>query len=68
MAIRLYNKYHAEDVTDYPPIAKALCILDKTTKQALQKKFEIAYFISKEIWLSQKCPHYANYKQNIVCS
>ena len=45
MAKRLYNKYLAEDVTDYAPIAKALCMLDKTTKQALQKKFEIAYFI-----------------------
>ena len=45
MAMRLYNKYLAEDVTDYAPIAKALCMLDKTTKQALQKKFEIAYFI-----------------------
>ena len=34
MAMRLYNKYHAEDVTEYAPIAKALCMLDKMTKQA----------------------------------
>ena len=42
MAMHLYNKYRAEDITDYAPIAKVLSTLDKTTKQALQKKFEIA--------------------------
>lgn len=48
MAMRLYNKYRAEDVTDYAPIAKALCTLDKKSKQTLQRKFEVAYFICKE--------------------
>ena len=41
MAMRLYNKYHAEDVTDYAPIAKALCTLDEKSKQTLLRKFEI---------------------------
>ena len=48
MAMRLYNKYHAEDVTDYAPIAKALCTLDEKSKLTLLRKFEIAYFICKE--------------------
>ena len=41
MAMRPYNKYHAEDVTDYAPIAKALCSLDKKSKEISQKKFEL---------------------------
>ena len=48
MAMRLFNKCSAEDITDYAPIAKALCTMDKTSKEVLQKKFEIAYFICKE--------------------
>ena len=77
MAMCLYNKYHAEDVTEYAPIAKALCMLDKTTKQALQKKFEIAYFISKENLAFTKIPSLCElqakhgvegYKNNQACS
>ena len=41
--VSLY-KYHAEDVTNYAPIAKTLCTLDKKSKESLQKKFELAYF------------------------
>lgn len=48
MAMRLYNKYRAKDITDYAPIAKALCTLDKKSKQTLQRKFDLAYFICKE--------------------
>ena len=47
MVMRFYNKYQAENVTDYAPIAKALCTLDKKSKEIL-KKFELAYFICKE--------------------
>ena len=80
MTMRLYNKYHGEDVTDYVPIAKVLCMLDKTTKQALQKKFEIAYFISKENLAFTKMPSLCElqakhgvelgtgYKDNQACS
>lgn len=39
MAMHPYNKYQAEDVTDYAPIARALCALDIAAKQMLQKKF-----------------------------
>ena len=39
MAMHLYNKYQAEDDTDYAPIARALSTLDIATKQILQKKF-----------------------------
>ena len=47
MAMRLYNKYCAEDVTKYAPIAKVLCTPDKKSKEILQKKIELPYFICK---------------------
>ena len=56
MAMHLYNKYRAEDITDYASIAKVFSTLDKTTKQTLQKKFEIAYFVSKENLAFTKMP------------
>ena len=46
--------------TIYAPIAIALCTLDIATKQILQKKVEIAYFICSLM----KMPHYVNYRQN----
>ena len=45
MAMCLCNEYRAEDVRDYSPIAKALCTLNKKSKEILQKKFVLAYFI-----------------------
>ena len=32
MAMCLYNEYRAEDVRDYAPIAKALCTLNKKSR------------------------------------
>ena len=47
-AMRLYNKYQAENVTEYSPLARALYTLDASTKRTLEKKFNLAYFICKE--------------------
>jgi len=47
-AMRLYNKYQSESVTDYSPLARALYNLDGSTKRTLEKKFDLAYFICKE--------------------
>ena len=35
-------------VTDYSPIARALCTLDTSTEMKMTRKFEIAYAICKE--------------------
>ena len=47
-AMQLFKKSQSRDVTEYAPIAKALCTLDKSSEEKLKRKFEIAYMICKE--------------------
>ena len=46
--MQLFRKSQSKDVTDYAPIARALCKLDEHSEQVLKRKFEIAYLICKE--------------------
>ena len=47
-AMLLFKKSQSSQITDYAPIAKALCSLDPTTESKLKRKFDIAYWICKE--------------------
>ena len=48
MAMRLYNKHKAKSITEYSPLARAFSSIDASTKQDLEKTFDLAYFICKE--------------------
>lgn len=47
-AILLAKKSDASDVTEYAPIAKALCTIDPVTEKRVRRKFEVAYMLCKE--------------------
>ena len=48
-AMKLLKKSQSSgDVSSYAPIAKALTTLDARTEETVKKKFEIAYFLTKE--------------------
>ena len=47
-AMLLLKKQSSSDVTEYAPIAKALHTLDYDAEEKLKRKFDIAFFISKE--------------------
>ena len=47
-AMLLLKKQSSSDVTEYAPIAKALHTLDYNAEEKLKRKFNIAFFISKE--------------------
>ena len=47
-AMLLYKKQHSSDITEYSPVARALYNLDAESETIIKRKFDIAYFISKE--------------------
>ena len=48
LSMILLAKSRSSDVTQYTPIAKALSTLDHDSESKLRRKFEVAYFLSKE--------------------
>lgn len=47
-AMTLFNKASGKKATEYAPIVRALLTMDEGTKRRVIKKFEVAYFLSKE--------------------
>ena len=48
-AMKLLKKSQSSgDVSSYAPIAKVLTTLDARTEETVKRKFEIAYFLTKE--------------------
>ena len=48
-AMLLYcRKTSSLSVTEYAPIAKAICKMDSVLEQTLVRKFEVTYTIAKE--------------------
>lgn len=43
-----YRRKTSLSVTEYAPIARAVCKLDSVLEQRLVRKFEVAYTIAKE--------------------
>ena len=80
-AMSLYRrKTSSLSVTEYAPIAKALCKMDSVLEQRLVRKFEVAYTIAKERIAFTKMTSLCNllerqgvdlgegYKTNMACS
>lgn len=47
-AMQLFKKSQSCNVTDYAPIARALCTMDAALELKMKRKFEIAYMLCKE--------------------
>ena len=48
LAMVIFKKSQFSDVTEYAPIAKALCTLDASSEQRLKRMLEIAYLLCKQ--------------------